>query len=167
MQANFKNRLHQVKAFFFDVDGVLTDGSILVMTNGDLLRTMLIRDGYAMKLAVELGYHVAIISGGYSEGVDIRLKKLGITDVFLAVPDKKTVFESLVNRYQLKKDEILYMGDDMPDLEVMQMAGIPTCPADAVQQIKAKCLYVSGFKGGSGCVRDIIEQVLTLHGRWK
>jgi len=167
MNENFKSKLHQVKAFFFDVDGVLTDGSLLVTADGDLLRSMNIKDGYAMKLAVEKGYHVVIISGGHSEGVAIRLRKLGIKDVFISVPDKRAVFEKLVAEYQLSKEEIIYMGDDMPDLEVIQLAGIPVCPADAVPQIKSKCIYVSGFPGGKGCVRDIIEQVMTLHVRWE
>jgi len=167
MDENFKSRLHKVKAFFFDVDGVLTDGTILIMPDGALLRSMNIRDGYAMKLAVEKGYHVAIISGGHSEGVSLRLKKLGINDVFLSVPDKKIIFEQLMLRHNLKPDQVIYMGDDMPDLEVMQMAGLPACPNDAVYQIKAKCQYVSQFPGGKGCVRDIIEQVLTLQGNWQ
>jgi 3-deoxy-D-manno-octulosonate 8-phosphate phosphatase (KDO 8-P phosphatase) len=167
MSENFKSRLHQVKAFFFDVDGVLTDSSLLVMENGDLLRTMNIRDGYAMKLAVEKGYHVSIISGGHSQGVALRLKKLGIKDVFISVPDKKIIFEKLVAQYHLRPEEIIYMGDDMPDLEVMQMAGIAACPADAAHQIRSKCIYVSSQTGGKGCVRDIIEQVMVLHGKWE
>lgn len=167
MNENFKACLHKVKAFFFDVDGVLTDGTVLIMPDGDLLRSMHIRDGYAMKLAAEKGYHVIIISGGHSEGVGIRLKKLGLSDVFLSVPDKKTVFNNMAIKHGLLKEEILYMGDDMPDVEVIEMSGVPTCPADAVRQIKSRCMYVSGFKGGEGCVRDVIEQVLTLHGHWE
>src|SRR4051812_23837427 len=121
MSENFKSRLHRVRAFFLDVDGVLTNGSVQINPDGELLRTMHIRDGYAMKLAVEKGYHVAIISGGHSEGVVVRLKRLGIEDVFISVPDKKIVFKSIAEKYQLTKEEIVYMGDDMPDLEVMQM----------------------------------------------
>jgi len=167
MADHFKSRLHSVRAFFFDVDGVLTDGTLHVSENGDLLRRMHIRDGYAMKLAVEKGYQVAIISGGYSEGVSIRLKRLGIQDVYLSVPDKKKIFTALADRYKLVPEQILYMGDDMPDLEVIKMAGVPACPADAVHQIKSTCIYVSALKGGEGCVRDVIEQVLTLHGNWE
>jgi 3-deoxy-D-manno-octulosonate 8-phosphate phosphatase (KDO 8-P phosphatase) len=167
MNLNFKNKLHAVKAFFFDVDGVLTDGTIMAMPDGDLLRSMNIRDGYAMKLAFEKGYHVIIISGGSSNGVTVRLNKLGLTDVFLSVVNKREVFEKVIAKHQLTNDEILYMGDDMPDMEVIQMAGVPTCPSDAVPQIKSKCIYVSGLKGGKGCVRDVIEQVLTLHGKWE
>lgn len=167
MHDNFKSRLNAIKAFFFDVDGVLTDGKILVTADGDLLRSMNIKDGYAMKLAVEKGYQVAIISGGNSDGVTIRLKKLGINDVFLAVADKKSVYLDLIKKYGLKKEEVLYMGDDMPDLEVMQMSGVAACPGDAVHQIKARCIYISAYLGGQGCVRDVIEQVLTLHGKWE
>lgn len=167
MSDNFKSRLNSIKAFFFDVDGVLTDGMVLVTSNGDLLRSMNIKDGYAMKLAVEKGYHVAIISGGHSDGVAIRLKKLGIEDVFLSVQDKKLVFNDLLKKFGLKQEEILYMGDDMPDMEVIQMSGVACCPFDAVHQIKAKSIYVSPYSGGKGCVRDVIEQVLTLHGKWE
>lgn len=167
MAENFKNRLHRIKAFIFDIDGVLTDGSVLVMSDGDLLRTMNIKDGYALKLAVEKGYRVVIISGGDSYGVSLRLKKLGINDVFIGIPDKKIVFQQMQQLYNLAKEEILYMGDDMPDLEVIEMAGIPCCPADAVHQIKSACIYISPLKGGAGCARDVIEQVLTLHGNWQ
>lgn len=167
MNVSFKNKLQSVKAFFFDIDGVLTNGNILIMPDGDLLRTMNIKDGYAMKLAVEKGYHVVIISGGFSEGSRIRLKRLGIEDIFLSVSDKKSVFLDVIKKYKLKKEEVLYMGDDMPDLEVMRLAGVSTCPADAVHQIKSISNYMSEKKGGKGCVRDVIEQVLSLHGKWE
>lgn len=166
MSENFKSKLNSIRAFFFDIDGVLTNGSLLVMNDGSLLRSMNIKDGYALKKAVEKGYVVAVISGGTSEGVAIRLKNLGLQDIFMGVQDKKTVLSDMVLKHSLKKEEIAYMGDDMPDLEVISLAGVPACPADAVFQIKERCEFVSSFKGGEGCVRDLIEQVLCLHGKW-
>lgn len=167
MDENFKVRLKQVKAFFFDVDGVLTDGGVLAMPDGDLLRTMYIRDGYALKLAREKGYQVIIISGGKSNSVVQRLNNLGLSDIFISVSDKVALFHEMLIKYNLKKEETLYMGDDMPDLAVIQLAGISSCPDDAVQQIKSKCIYVSPYAGGKGCARDVIEQVMTLHGTWE
>ncbi len=166
MKELFKTRLNRVKAFFLDVDGVLTDGSLLVMTDGELLRSMNIKDGFALKLAVQKGYHVIVISGGHSKGVEIRLQNLGIRDVYISVQDKLEIFEQCCSRYQLSKEQTLYMGDDLPDLEVIQLAGIAACPSDAVHQIKSLCQYISPYGGGRGCVRDVIEQTLTLQGHW-
>lgn len=162
---NFKQKLHKVRCFILDVDGVLTNNSLIVMPN-ELYRIMNIRDGYALKTAVEAGYHVAIISGGKSESVRTRLENLGIKDIFLGVENKLKVYQSLLKQYQVTDEEIMYMGDDLPDYHVMKQAGIPVCPNDAVAEIMEMCLYISPKKGGEGCVRDVIEQTLKLHGKW-
>lgn len=167
MEKNFKQLLNNINTFIFDVDGVLTDGSLTLMPDGEMVRTMNIKDGYAMQLAIKKGYRIAIISGGKSEAVKNRLNKLGITDVYIGVDDKKEKFDELLLAYDLRKESILYMGDDMPDYEVMQLCGLATCPADAAPEIKNICKHISGKKGGQGCVRDIIEQVMKLHGKWE
>ncbi|MFI5218261.1 MAG: KdsC family phosphatase [Bacteroidia bacterium] len=164
---NFKEKLHQIKGFVFDVDGVLTNGSLLITAEGEFLRTMNIKDGYGLQLAVKKGYKVAVISGGHSDGVPKRMNRLGIEDVFMGVEDKLKVFESFLAKHLLLPEEIIYMGDDMPDLKVMQQCGIASCPADAVADIKKICMYVSPANGGAGCVRDIIEQTMRLHGKWE
>lgn len=164
---NFKQQLQHIKGFVFDVDGVLTNGSLLITSEGEFLRTMNIKDGYALQLAVKKGFKVAVISGGHSDGVPKRMNRLGITNVFMGVEDKMKVFENFLKENFLKADEIIYMGDDMPDLKVMQQCGIATCPADAVADIKKICLYVSPANGGAGCVRDIIEQTMRLHRKWE
>ena len=166
MEINFKEKLQKVNTFIFDVDGVLTDGSLLVMPDGEFLRRMNIKDGYAMALAVKRGYRIAIISGGHSSGVPVRLKRLGIEEVFMGVENKLVVYEQLLEKYNLADEQILYMGDDVPDLPLIKRCGVPCCPADAVTEILQKSIYVSSREGGQGCVRDIIEQVLRLHGNW-
>jgi len=162
---NFKETLHPIRCFVFDVDGVLTDNRVVVMPN-ELHRIMNIRDGFALKEAVDSGYHVIIISGGKSESVRTRLANLGIKDIYLGVKDKTVQLDEVKKMYGLKTDEILYMGDDIPDYYVMQQVGVPTCPNDAVHEIRELCTYVSPFNGGEGCVRDVIEQTLKLHGKW-
>jgi 3-deoxy-D-manno-octulosonate 8-phosphate phosphatase (KDO 8-P phosphatase) len=164
---NFKTKLTRVKAFMFDVDGVLTDGSVTLMPDGEQVRIMNIKDGYALQLAVKKGYKIAIISGGKSEMIRKRMNGLGVTDVYLACFNKIEVYKELLEIYDVKPEEILYMGDDIPDYEVMKRVGIPTCPNDSVQEIKDISLYVSHQNGGKGAVRDVIEQVLKLHGHWK
>ncbi|REJ82465.1 MAG: 3-deoxy-D-manno-octulosonate 8-phosphate phosphatase [Bacteroidetes bacterium] len=165
MQENFKSKLKIVRNFIFDVDGVLTDGNLFVM-NGELHRTMNIRDGYALKTAVENGFRVIIISGGKSESVRQRLNGLGITEVHLGVNDKVARLNEINLSNNINLDETIYMGDDLPDYEVMKICGIPCCPEDAAPEIRGLCMYISPFKGGSGCVRDIIEQVLRCQGKW-
>jgi 3-deoxy-D-manno-octulosonate 8-phosphate phosphatase (KDO 8-P phosphatase) len=167
MEQNFKERLKSVKTFMFDVDGVLTNGMLLVMPDGEFLRSMNIKDGYAMQLAIKKGYLLVIISGGHSRGVPVRLSRLGIQEVHMGVENKTEVFNSVVEKYSLDHSEILYMGDDVPDLPLLTRCGIPCCPADAVADIKSECIYVSHHKGGDGCVRDIIEQAMRLHGTWE
>lgn len=166
MSKSYKEYLNQITTFVFDVDGVLTDGTVHVTPSGEMLREMNIRDGYALKAAVECGYHVVIISGGSNEGVRIRLRNLGITNIHLGVPDKVEVLKEFCDIYGVKMDNILYMGDDLPDYHVMKLVGLPTCPQDASPEIKAISAYVSHKNGGKGAVREVIEQVMKVHGNW-
>lgn len=166
MEKSYKEHLNQISTFVFDVDGVLTDGSIQISTKGELLRTMNIKDGYAMKLAQKMGYTVCIISGGKNEGVRKRLRDLGITDIYLGVDDKVEQIEEFFDIYAIKPAEVLYMGDDIPDYYPMKLVGLPCCPQDAAPELKNISLYVSHKKGGKGCVRDVIEQVLKVQGKW-
>lgn len=164
--ASYKEYLNHITTFIFDVDGVLTDGTIQVNTEGEMFRTMNIKDGYGLKVAVERGYNVCIISGGSNEGVRVRLQNLGIKDIFLGVSEKTELLEGYLSKNDLKAENILYMGDDLPDFEIMQEVGLPTCPQDAVPEIKAISKYISHKKGGKGCVRDVIEQVMKVQGKW-
>jgi 3-deoxy-D-manno-octulosonate 8-phosphate phosphatase (KDO 8-P phosphatase) len=158
----FKN----INVFVFDIDGVLTDGSLLVMDGGLMIRRMQVKDGYALQLAVKRGYLIFVISGGNSPQVKERLSKLGVENVYMPVENKLEKLKELINKYQLQKEEILYMGDDIPDLEVMQYCGLACCPVDAVSEIKTISRYISPLKGGEGCVRDVIEKVMKLQGKW-
>ncbi|WP_257658942.1 KdsC family phosphatase [Parapedobacter lycopersici] len=160
------DQLKRVKAFVFDVDGVLSDGSVLVTEQGEQLRTFHTRDGYAIQLAVKRGYPIAVITGGRSLGVQKRMEGLGITDVYLDVHDKSAVLRDWLSGNQLTLADILYMGDDIPDLENMKVTGFPACPADAAEEIKAISVYISPKKGGAGAARDVIEKVMKLHGTW-
>lgn len=159
-------KLKEITTFIFDVDGVLTTGDVLASESGELLRTFNIKDGYALQLAVKKGYHVCIISGGRGQAMVRRFEGLGIPEVFLGVADKVLVFEDYLKRNQLNAAEVLYMGDDIPDLNVMQLVGIATCPADASTDIKAISQYISPFNGGKTAVRDVIEKVLKVQGKW-
>jgi 3-deoxy-D-manno-octulosonate 8-phosphate phosphatase (KDO 8-P phosphatase) len=163
---NYKELLSQVNTFIFDYDGVLTDGTVILMNNGDALRTANVKDGYALQLAVKKQYRVAIISGGYSESMIKRFEALKINDVFLGVDKKIEVFDNYLKENNLDVNHVLYMGDDLPDYEIMLKAGVSTCPADAAEEIKAVSKYISYFNGGRGCVRDVIEQVLKVQGKW-
>lgn len=155
-----------VKVFVFDVDGVLTDGSLLLLEDGQMARRMNIRDGYALQLAVKHGYHVAVISGGASEAVRERLRKLGVKDVFMQATDKKKQLSEYLREHQLSPHQVLFMGDDIPDYEAMKEAGLPCCPADAAPEIKQVSLYISPVPGGQGCARDVIEKVMKLNNHW-
>jgi len=166
MGKSYKEILNNITTFVFDVDGVLTDSSVHVTPTGEMLRIMNIRDGFAMKAAIESGYHVCIISGGNNEGVRIRLQNLGITEIHLASPDKVATFNEYIKQYKINPEHILYMGDDIPDYHVMQLVGLATCPQDASPEIKAICKYISHKKGGKGAVREIIEQVMKVQGKW-
>ena len=145
---------------------MLTDGTVLVLESGELLRRMNTRDGYALKHAQQQGYHIAVITGGKSEGVISRLKALGVNDVFTGVSDKKRVLERYLKANQISRDTVMYMGDDLPDYHAMRMTGLPACPHDAAHEIIELSRYISPYKGGEGCVRDIIEKVMRLHDRW-
>jgi 3-deoxy-D-manno-octulosonate 8-phosphate phosphatase (KDO 8-P phosphatase) len=166
MTKNYKEYLNHINTFIFDVDGVLTDGSIQISTNGELLRTMNIKDGYALKSAQLAGYHVCIISGGKNEGVRKRLRDLGITNIFLGTQDKVEKLDEFFDVYDIDPENVLYMGDDIPDLHAMKLVGFPCCPQDAVPEIKEISRYISHREGGKGCVRDVIEQVLKVQGKW-
>ena len=163
---NFKEGLQKVKAFAFDVDGVLSSPEVYLHPTVDIMRSMNTKDGYALQYAVKRGYPIAIITGGNTESVALRFRGLGITDIYLASSYKPDDFNDFLFKYGLGPEQVLYMGDDLPDYEVMKKAGVPCCPADAVEEIKSVSHYISPYGGGKGCVRDVIEQVLRLHGRW-
>ena len=158
--------LKKIKALVFDVDGVLSSGTISVDVNGELLRTTSVKDGYALHLAIKLGYHVAIITGAFEESILLRYKDVGIEDIFLGSSFKTEKMQQLLEKYGLSKEEVLYMGDDIPDYKVMKQVGLPCCPADAAPEIRDICVYVSHLNGGKGCVRDVVEQVLKAQGKW-
>ncbi len=163
---NFKEDLKNIKAFVFDIDGVLSKQTLVMDNDGFPNRTINLRDGYALQLAVKKGFKVAVISGGNSEAFKKRLKLLGIDEVYLNSSEKLSIFQKLLKKENLKTDEVLYMGDDIPDYEVMQAAGVSACPLDADSEIKQISQYISDKSGGEGCVRDVIEQVMRLHGLW-
>jgi 3-deoxy-D-manno-octulosonate 8-phosphate phosphatase (KDO 8-P phosphatase) len=166
MAKSYKEILNEITTFIFDIDGVLTDSSVHITPEGEMLRIMNIRDGFAMKAAIESGYKVCIISGGSNEGVRIRLQNLGITDIHLGSSDKVKTLKEYVEIYNINSDHVLYMGDDIPDYHVMQLVGLPTCPQDAVPEIKAISKYISHKNGGRGAVREVIEQVMKVQGKW-
>ncbi|MBK9390904.1 MAG: HAD hydrolase family protein [Bacteroidetes bacterium] len=163
---NFKENLVKVKAFIFDIDGVLSLQTINLNTFGVPNRTVNLRDGYALQYAVKKGYHIGVISGSSSKEYQKRLKLLGVNDIYLNSRTKLDHFNTFLKKYGLDKSEVLFMGDDIPDLQVMKEAGIPVCPSDADSEIKQVAAYISDKKGGEGCVRDVIEQVLRLHDKW-
>jgi len=163
---SYKEYLTHITSFIFDVDGVLTDGTITVTTDGEMLRTMSIKDGFALKTAVDAGFNVCIISGGSNEGVRKRLQGLGITDIYLGAHNKIEQLNEYIDANNIKLESVLYMGDDIPDFPVMKLVGLPCCPQDAAPEIKAISKYISHKNGGKGAVRDVIEQVLKVHGKW-
>lgn len=167
MQQNYKQKLNNIKCFAFDIDGVLTNGQLLITEQGELLRSMNIKDGYALKLAIEKGYEIVIISGAKQKGAIERLRRLGIENFFSESKNKLQTLNHFLVEKKLTHDTVLFMGDDMPDMEVMKSCGIAACPQDAVSDIKNICIYVSECKGGQGAVRDVIEQVLRLHSKWE
>lgn len=159
-------KFKHIKAFFFDVDGVLSDGKILLTENGGQLRNMAVKDGYALKKAMQQGYQIAIISGGNSNGVAKRFAYLGVEHVVLGVKHKLPVFKELLTKLNLNAAEVLYMGDDIPDIPVLKSAGLACCPADAAIEVKEICHYISPLNGGDLCVRDVIEKTLSLNNQW-
>jgi 3-deoxy-D-manno-octulosonate 8-phosphate phosphatase (KDO 8-P phosphatase) len=164
--ANFKEDLTRVKAFIFDIDGVLSLQTINLNSFGVPNRTVNLRDGYALQLAVKKGYHIGIISGGRPKEYQKRLRMLGINDIYLNSRNKIDNFNAFLKKHNLNKSDVLFMGDDIPDYGVMKEVGIPVCPADADSEIKQVAAYISDKRGGEGCVRDVIEQVLRLHNNW-
>lgn len=163
---NFKERLNKIKAFVFDVDGVFTDGQVYLFPGTDFIRAMNIKDGFAVQHAVKMEYPIAIISGGSSEEVRKRFVNLGVTDIYLKSYNKWDNYQDFKYKYGLEDENVLYMGDDIPDYPVMEKVGTATCPADACSEIKEISDYISDKNGGQGCVRDVIEQVLRLHDKW-
>ena len=155
-----------VKAFVFDVDGVLTDSTIYLLGNGEQARRMNIKDGYALQLAINKGYKVIVMSGADASSAELRLQRLGITDLYFGVISKLTLLQQILGKYHITPSQVLYMGDDIPDAEVMKYSGLPCCPSDAVPEIKSISFYISSLPGGYGCVRDVIEKVLKLNGDW-
>ena len=163
---NFKEELSHVRAFVFDVDGVLSSSRIILHPGHEMMRSMNIKDGYAIHYAIRKGYPIAIITGGNSDAVAQRFENLGVTDIYLRSKDKVENLSDFLSKRDLGKENVLYMGDDILDYLVMKEVGFPTCPSDAVEEIKAISTYISDKAGGEGCVRDVIEQVLRLQGRW-
>jgi len=162
---SYKEKLNPVTTFIFDVDGVLTDGSV-ILYNDEVVRTLNSRDGYSLQFAAKMGYRILIITGGNSPAVESRLLNLGVTEVCMQSSNKLEVYNSLKEKYDFSDEEALYMGDDIPDYHVMQAVGISTCPQDAAVEIKAMCDYQSPYNGGKHCVRDVIEQTMRVQGKW-
>lgn len=166
MEKSYKEILPQINTLIFDVDGVLTNGMVTIMPDGELVRQMNIKDGYALKTAVDAGLNVCIISGGTNEGVRVRLQGLGIKDIYLGAHNKIKQYNEILEKHNLQAKNVLYVGDDIPDFPVMKLVGLACCPNDAAPEIQGISNYISNKKGGEGCVRDIIEQVLRVQGKW-
>lgn len=166
MKKNYKELLSSITTFVFDVDGVFTDGTVLITTDGELLRKMSVKDGFALKTAISKGYNVCIITGGTNQGVKERLKGLGVTDFYMGAHFKQEALEEYLDIHGIDSASVVYMGDDLPDIPPMKMVALATSPQNAVPEVKAISDYVSHKNGGEGCVRDIIEQVLKVRGDW-
>lgn len=166
MEKSYKEYLKDITTFVFDVDGVFTDGTLLITTEGEMLRKMSVKDGYALKTALQKGYNVCIITGGTNKGVHIRLAGLGVTDIYMGAHHKIVPLQEYLAKNKIAAENVLYMGDDMPDIPPLKMVGLPTCPQDAIAEVKEVVKYVSHRKGGDACVRDVIEQVLKVRGDW-
>jgi len=166
MEKSYKEIMPQITTLIFDVDGVLTNGVVTIFPDGEMVRNMNIKDGYALKTAVKVGFNVCIISGGTNEAVRKRFEALGITDVYLGAHNKLIQFNEYINLHNIDPKQILYMGDDIPDYPVMKEVGLPCCPKDAAPEIREIAAYISQKKGGTGCVRDVIEQVLKVQDKW-
>jgi 3-deoxy-D-manno-octulosonate 8-phosphate phosphatase (KDO 8-P phosphatase) len=164
---NFKERLKHIRAFVFDIDGVLSTSKVYISSDGELIRTTNVRDGYAIVQAIKAGYKIGIISGGKSEAVAERYRKLGVHDVYINSEFKMLDFEDFLAKHHLNPENVLYMGDDIPDIAVMKKCGVASCPADAAEEVKAVSLYISGKNGGEACVRDIISQVMKTQNTWE
>lgn len=163
---NYKEILPKITTLIFDIDGVLTDGTVTIFTNGEMVRRMNIKDGYALKTAIDQNYNICIISGGTNQSVRTRLEGLGIKDIYLGAHNKIEQLHDYLSKKNIQLSEVLYMGDDLPDFPVMELIALPTCPQDAAPEIKGIAKYISHKKGGKGAVRDVIEQVLKVQGNW-
>ena len=163
---NFKEAIGRIRAFAFDVDGVFTNGDIMVTPEGEFMRNYNSKDGYAVAYALKRGYKVCIISGGRGRALELRFKMLGVDGLYMACVDKIDSLREFLDEHGLTASELMFMGDDLPDVEAMQHSGLAVCPADAVPEVVAISHYVSPFAGGCGCVRDVIEQVLRARGDW-
>ncbi len=164
--SNYREKLSKINTFIFDYDGVLTDCTVIIDSTGNALRRSNVKDGYALQLAVKKNYKVAVISGGYSDTIKMRMDSLNIKDVFMSVEKKIDRYEQYLTENNITDENVLFMGDDIPDYPLMQRAGVATCPADAAEEIKSLATYISHHKGGRGCVRDVIEQVMKVQGLW-
>jgi 3-deoxy-D-manno-octulosonate 8-phosphate phosphatase (KDO 8-P phosphatase) len=164
---NLLQSFKPITTLIFDIDGVLTDGSVWVFETGEQVRRMNIKDGYALQLAVKKKYNIAVISGGNGKGAALRLEKLGVSHVFLNATNKMQILEEFLSSQKLGWAETLYMGDDVPDYPAMKKAAMPCAPADAAPEILQAARYISPYNGGKGCVRDVIEKLLRLHGNWE
>ncbi len=166
LMSNVLTLFKSITTFVFDVDGVLTDGTLIVLPDGLMARRMNIKDGYALQLAVKKGYRVVIISGGNSPEVKERFLLLGVKDVFMKTENKSAVLASYMQEHRLSANEVMFMGDDLPDLKVMILVGLRCCPADSAIEVKEISQYISPLKGGEGCARDVIEKTMRLNGTW-
>ncbi len=163
---NYRSKLPKITTFIFDFDGVLSDGKVWALPSGEQLRATHVHDGYAMHYALRKGYRVAIISGGFSESMTSRYTYFEGMEIFLKVHDKVKKFEEYVAAHGISPEEVLYMGDDIPDTELLKIVGVKTCPADACEEVKSIVDYISHQNGGNGAVRDVIEQVMKVQNRW-
>jgi 3-deoxy-D-manno-octulosonate 8-phosphate phosphatase (KDO 8-P phosphatase) len=164
--SEFLSKLTKIKAVFLDVDGVLTDGSVVITEDGDMLRNMSIKDGYALQLAVKKGIEIIVITGGTSSGVVKRLNGLGIHNIFTGVSDKISCLNSFISDQEMDPEKCLYVGDDVPDIDAMKSCGLAACPCDASHEVKEISRYISPFQGGKGCVRDVLEKLLRVQNLW-
>ncbi len=162
----FLEKLANITTFIFDIDGVFTDGTFLVLESGEVLRSFNVKDGYALQLAIKKGYQVCIISGGRGTAIEKRFANLNVTDLYLGIQHKMEAFDTYIQSKNVNASNILYMGDDIPDRDVMKLVGIAACPSDAVEEIKAISHYISPKKGGDTAVRDVIEKVLKVQHKW-
>ncbi len=163
---SYKKKLSQITTFIFDVDGVLTDGSVILESSGEMVRTMHTKDGYALQHAVKKGYHIVIISGGSSVMVKKRLEGLGIEHIYLGKDHKLPVLNEHLQKHNISINQVLYMGDDIPDLPCLKVVGVSSCPKDASVEVREVCDYISHINGGKGCVRDVLEQTLRIQTQW-
>ncbi len=163
---SYLDKLHEINTIILDVDGVLTDSSVYIHEDGILMRKMSVRDGFAIKYAIDNSYRIIIITGGRSQGVIKRLEGLGITEIYSGIQNKLESMNELVEIHDLDLSRTAYMGDDFPDYEPLRLVCLSTCPSDAVPEIRAICQYISPFKGGEGCVRDLIEKIMKVQGKW-